>query len=421
MTYASSEHTTEPTPELTVEFASQANFSRFYGDGVNLHVEYDIAFEDAELGGQTAAELSIVKYVDGLPAETLLTQTVDGTSDTTHVLTVPLTTAISNPEEEFTLFASLSSDNGVTRTMEIEGGIFRDGAHAWHVFGGDAINQITVNGDSVSLTGSVNSSVSASPSIDIDFLATPPQSYAGSQDQDSTAYAVEDNGATLHFTGGNTWKGIALGQTITPNTVLEFDFWSDHEGEIHAIGVGTTLSTWQNGFKFEIFGDQGWNPGASSYSTAYADYELPDGVKHYNIPIGQILQQQNSSLLTNMAYMTFANDDDPSPRDATAKWSNIRLYESTTATSPTAIYIQAGDGSDQIDIDAAGTAPIYINGGKDNDGITIAAGVEVDVTISDRHGIDSVDLGQWSGGAFTVDTASTSTQSVVTRRRSDYV
>ena len=58
--------------------------------------------------------------------------------------------------------------------------------------------------------------------------------YDPNQDNDVTV-TLEDNGDTLKLEG-NGWRKIALPYTITADTVLEFDFKSTEEGEIHAIG-----------------------------------------------------------------------------------------------------------------------------------------------------------------------------------------
>jgi hypothetical protein len=60
------------------------------------------------------------------------------------------------------------------------------------------------------------------------------QSYGGGQDQNSIVN-IEDNGATLHITG-NGWKKIEFPYPLSPNTVIEFDFRSSVQGEIHSIG-----------------------------------------------------------------------------------------------------------------------------------------------------------------------------------------
>ena len=63
-------------------------------------------------------------------------------------------------------------------------------------------------------------------------------SYAGSPDGAGTV-SIESGGATLNLTG-NFRKQIAFAYTITPDTVLEFDFQSTAEGKAQAIGFDNT-------------------------------------------------------------------------------------------------------------------------------------------------------------------------------------
>jgi extracellular elastinolytic metalloproteinase len=56
----------------------------------------------------------------------------------------------------------------------------------------------------------------------------------GNQDV-QTVMTIEDGGNTLHLKD-NSWKKISLPYTITPNTVLEFDFKSSVQSEVHGIG-----------------------------------------------------------------------------------------------------------------------------------------------------------------------------------------
>ncbi|RMG15754.1 MAG: hypothetical protein D6728_00050, partial [Cyanobacteria bacterium J055] len=64
-----------------------------------------------------------------------------------------------------------------------------------------------------------------------------------------TSYSNQDIAPSLTISpdmtqveiSGNSWKKVDLGNgyTITENTILEFDFQSTAEGEIHGIGFDT--------------------------------------------------------------------------------------------------------------------------------------------------------------------------------------
>jgi hypothetical protein len=145
----------------------------------------------------------------------------------------------------------------------------------------------------------------------IDFLVSPVLSYGGSQDVTGSVEVLDD-GATLRLTG-NLWKKIAYPYTITPYTMLEFDFSSSTRGEIHGIGFDTNNTISKNR-TFELFGSQTW--GLQGFRT----YVSPD-VVHYVIPVGQFY----TGSVTNLF---FANDHDVSTPTGESTYTNITIYES---------------------------------------------------------------------------------------------
>ena len=62
----------------------------------------------------------------------------------------------------------------------------------------------------------------------------------GSEDINPTM-TIEDGGNTLHLQG-NSWKKISLPYTVTPYTVVEFDFKSTVQGEVQGIGFDNNQS-----------------------------------------------------------------------------------------------------------------------------------------------------------------------------------
>ncbi len=137
--------------------------------------------------------------------------------------------------------------------------------------------------------------------------------YSGStQDINGTA-TIEDAGATLAL-AGNTWKRIFLPYNITPNTVLEFDFQSDTQGEIHGIGFDTDDAISQDR-TFKLYGTQDW--GITDFNNYAAS---APGSKHYTIPVGQFYTGV-------MNFLTFTNDHDVASPNAHSRFSNIVIYE----------------------------------------------------------------------------------------------
>lgn len=126
------------------------------------------------------------------------------------------------------------------------------------------------------------------------------------QDVSGTA-AVEDAGATLKLSG-NTWKRVALSKTITASTVLEFEFSSGDQGEIHGIGV-TANNTLDPARVFAVYGTQEWG------IRSFANYT--GGWVSYSIPIGQYFTG-------NFSHLVFAMDDDAGT-GSESRFRNVRF------------------------------------------------------------------------------------------------
>ncbi len=148
----------------------------------------------------------------------------------------------------------------------------------------------------------------------IDFRNYSIGSYAGSQDKGKAS--VVDEGATLHVTG-NAWKQITMPYQVTADTILEFDFRSPAQGEVHAIGFDRDLSlSPEKGLM--LYGTQTWGV------TDFRDYaaSAPQW-KHYRIPVGQFYTG-------SFKYLFFGNDHDVSRPSAEGYFANVKIYQSTS-------------------------------------------------------------------------------------------
>ncbi|MCU7859807.1 MAG: hypothetical protein KZQ86_08230, partial [Candidatus Thiodiazotropha sp. (ex Lucinoma kastoroae)] len=143
----------------------------------------------------------------------------------------------------------------------------------------------------------------------IAFDQSPVLSYGGTGQDVSATIDIE--GANLTLTG-NGWKKIALPYSVTPDTVLEFDFASDAQGEIHGIGFDTDNGISPNQ-SFNLYGSQSW--GILDFATYNGS-----GIMHYRIPVG-------SYFTGAMQWLTFINDHDISNPTGESWFSNIRVYE----------------------------------------------------------------------------------------------
>ncbi len=118
---------------------------------------------------------------------------------------------------------------------------------------------------------------------------------------------------------GNTWRALPIeSYSLTANTMLEFEFDSNNEGEIHGIGLDNNLNNIDAQKTFRVYGTQTWGIDATSYAQgATANGTL------YQIPIGQHIPYNY-----DVNYIFFANDKDNGAPDAHSHYTNIRIYES---------------------------------------------------------------------------------------------
>ncbi len=138
--------------------------------------------------------------------------------------------------------------------------------------------------------------------------------------QDSAGnFSVGNSGASLTLTN-NTWKSIAMNYTVTANTVIEFEFNSTSEGEIHGIGFEDDNTLTQTRY-FKLHGTQ--NYGITNFDN-YAG-----GTTTYVIPVGD-------SYTGSMDRLVFINDNDNGSGN-TSTFSNVRIYEGSCGSSSVAV------------------------------------------------------------------------------------
>ncbi|UCC78053.1 MAG: M28 family peptidase, partial [Anaerolineales bacterium] len=141
--------------------------------------------------------------------------------------------------------------------------------------------------------------------------------YGGSQDQNPLV-TIEAGGYALHIVG-NGWKKVSYPWKVTADTMLEFDFRSAAQGEIHGIGFDDDNNIGSDR-TFQLYGTQTWGKGA------FRDYaQSAPGWKHYVIPVGQYYSG-------DMLYLVFTNDQDVLPATAESLFSNVRVYDGIAPT-----------------------------------------------------------------------------------------
>ena len=145
--------------------------------------------------------------------------------------------------------------------------------------------------------------------------------------QDKGSHEIQDTGNTIMLSG-NSWKKADLGQSITVNTVLEFEVRISGLGEVHGIGFENDnfLSTNYGSHFFQVAGTQ------TDYGIQTFRTYTGNGWVSYSIPVGQYITG-------NFAYMVFSGDKDTNGTTQESYFRNIRLGNGTLTTRVTDVSI----------------------------------------------------------------------------------
>ena len=146
--------------------------------------------------------------------------------------------------------------------------------------------------------------------VNINFAESTIQSYGESQDRGT--FELVNNGAVLKLEK-NAWKAILLDYNITPNTVLEFEFYSTEKGEIHGIGFDDNNSI-SYALTFKLFGFQSWG------RLEYDNYPGGGIWKKYSIPVGKFYTGEADRIF-------FACDSDRFPNPGNSFYRNLKIME----------------------------------------------------------------------------------------------
>ena len=145
-----------------------------------------------------------------------------------------------------------------------------------------------------------------------------------------------DGGATLYLQD-NTWRRTTGTYTITADTVVEVDFRSTSQGEIHGIGFDTD-DTLSSNTIFKLHGTQSWG---------IQDYDNYSGSSYvtYQIPVGQYFTGSGY-------YLVLVNDND-SGSGNDSYFRDVRIFEDTS-----------GGGNCDVDEDFESGASGWSTGGS---------------------------------------------------------
>ncbi len=170
--------------------------------------------------------------------------------------------------------------------------------------------------DSGSLEGSDAISINVSPEGQpdtIDWNTTTTVAYSN-QDNAGTI-EVQDGGLTF-FMEGNRWRRTSDTFTITPNTVIEFEFRSTSQGEIHGIGFDEDDTLTNDLRIFRIYGTQNWS-GDINWTPAYSG---SGAFESFTIPVGQYYTGSGFHLVV-------VNDKDSGTLNNNSWFRNVRIFE----------------------------------------------------------------------------------------------
>lgn len=131
-------------------------------------------------------------------------------------------------------------------------------------------------------------------------------------------FSISPDGASLTLTN-DTWKHIDLDYTVTPDTVIEFEFSSTAEGQLHSIGFENNNSLTAQAY-FKLYGTQDYG------ITNFDDYS--GGTTTYVIPVGDFYAGVADRVV-------FINDNDGGLGN-NGTFSNVKIYEGSCGDSQVA-------------------------------------------------------------------------------------
>lgn len=155
------------------------------------------------------------------------------------------------------------------------------------------------------------------------FMGEIVESYNLNQDIEYTSFVVKGdasplNGGNLLKIWGNSWKQINYDYTITPYSILKFEFKSNQqEAEINGIGLKMADGSEKH---FQIFGTEDWQ------TQDYHNYS-ESGYRTYNIPVGEYFDFNNSTTGSKDVVKMFFTADEDTHVGQNVLYRNPKLIE----------------------------------------------------------------------------------------------
>ncbi|MFK7893005.1 MAG: PKD domain-containing protein [Granulosicoccus sp.] len=185
------------------------------------------------------------------------------------------------------------------------------------------------NSDQVVITVTEASSCPAG-SLDFNQFALEP--FSSSQDGAGSSFTISADGTEL-YTTGNLWKRSVQNYNITANTILEFDYASTEQGELHGIGFDRDQASENDRRVFVFWGTQNWVNG-QNYSPKYTGN---GEFQSFSIPVGSYYQGADMRLV-------FVNDKDAGATTNNGTFRCVRIREEVPVTCPIEESFEGGAG-----------------------------------------------------------------------------
>ena len=192
-------------------------------------------------------------------------------------------------------------------------------------------------------------------SIDFDTFAL--TSYSNQNVSNDTT--VEDDGDIL-LLEGNTWVRSTQTFNITADTVIDFEFASGSQGEIHAIGFDNNDTLNDAPRHFQFWGTQNWTGTGKIDLTP--KYSGGGDFQSYSVPVGQ-------SYTGNM-WLVFTNDKDSGTLNNESRFACVRVHEPSSSCDVNESFESGAGGWTTSGTCSTGTFTTGSPDGVSNGGVT---------------------------------------------------
>ncbi len=181
---------------------------------------------------------------------------------------------------------------------------------------------VSESGGTYSFMPTVSGGTPGAPAVSLSSSSV--SAFDVNQDNPGTGSVTFTDGGNGIRLQGNRWQQRPYDYYVTGDTVVEFEFRSDDQGEINGLALenDNTQSTSRG---IRAWGTQGWGTGVQDVDGQ--SYSSGDGWRTYRIQASQLgAFSAGSSKRINR--LVFIADEDDGDQDTDTQIRNVRLYES---------------------------------------------------------------------------------------------